>query len=68
MRRKKKIKFRRSIIAKRFIKKGGIINFDDLDVKRPGTGIPPNELKYLVGRKVKRDIGDDELIKWDDVK
>ena len=64
----KKIKFRRSITTKRVIKEGEIINLDDLDVKRPGTGIPPNEMKYLVGRIVKRDIGDDELINWDDVK
>ena len=36
---------RRSIVASRFLKKGKTLKLDDLDVKRPGTGIPPSELK-----------------------
>ena len=64
--KEKILKFRRSIVAVRNLKKGETISIDDLDAKRPGTGIAPNEMKYVVGRKVLRDIGEDELIKWSD--
>ncbi|MBO8132051.1 MAG: N-acetylneuraminate synthase family protein [Candidatus Marinimicrobia bacterium] len=57
--------FRRSIVAKRYIKKGEIIKEEDLDFKRPGTEIRPDELKYVIGRKVNRDIEEDEIIKWE---
>lgn len=59
--------FRRSIVTKRNIKKGEIIGEKDLDFKRPGTGIRPDEIKYVLGRKVTRDIEKDELINWQDL-
>ena len=58
----KKMKFRRSIVASRNLKKDETISIDDLNVKRPGTGIPPDEMKYVIGRKILRDIQEDELI------
>ena len=33
---------------------------DDVDFKRPGTGIGPDELRYVVGRSLTRDVGFDE--------
>ncbi|PKP62019.1 polysaccharide biosynthesis protein, partial [Candidatus Atribacteria bacterium HGW-Atribacteria-1] len=39
----------------------------DIDFKRPGTGIRPDEIKYILGRKVNKDIDEDELIKWGDL-
>lgn len=62
----KKNKFRRSAVAKIEMKAGHIISQDDLDFKRPGTGIQPEELKYMIGRKVKITIEDGELLKWED--
>ncbi|MFW9972734.1 MAG: N-acetylneuraminate synthase family protein, partial [Candidatus Odinarchaeota archaeon] len=59
--------FRRSIVARRLLKKGEIINQKSLDFKRPGTGIRPNELKFVLGKKVKKDIDEDELIQWEDL-
>ena len=47
---------RRSIVAKVDISKGAIITEDMLDVKRPGTGIEPKYLKFIIGRKTKEDI------------
>jgi len=61
------LKFRRSIVAVRNLKKDKTISIDDLDAKRPGTGIPPNEMQYVVGKKVLRNIGEDELVKWEDL-
>lgn len=54
--------FRRSIVSKRKIIAGQLITADDLDFKRPGTGIPPEYLKLIVGRPARRDIDIDELI------
>lgn len=58
--------FRRSIVASRDIPQGKTIKQDDLDVKRPGTGIEPQYLNMIVGKVAKRDIGYDELIQMED--
>lgn len=63
----KKLKLRRSIIAKSDLKEGRILTLDDLTFKRPETGIRPDEVKYVVGRRLKRNISQDEVIHWDDV-
>ena len=62
-----KIKMRRSVVSTRPIKKGNIISMDDLDAKRPGSGISPVNLKSLIGKTAQRDINGDELILNDDV-
>ena len=59
--------FRRSIVSKKKLKKGEVIKESKLNYKRPGTGIRPNEIKYILGRKVNKDINADELIKWEDL-
>jgi len=63
----KKAKFRRSIVSTRKLVKGKIIQIDDITFKRPGIGIQLEEKKYVIGRTLKRDINEDELIKWDDL-
>jgi len=64
---KKKIIFRRSIVAKKDLKKNSVINMDDIVFKRPGSGIRPDEAPYVINRIVKRDISADELIAWKDL-
>lgn len=63
----KKLKFRRSIVLNRDIKSGEILKEEDLNFKRPGTHIAPDEMKYVIGRKVNRDIKEDELLNWSDL-
>ena len=63
----KKLKFRRSIVVKSDLRQGHILTLDDLSFKRPETGIRPDEVQYVIGRKLKRDIENDELIHWDDM-
>jgi N-acetylneuraminate synthase len=60
----KKSKFRRSIVSSKKLKKGDIITETDLAYKRPGTGIPPNEYSYLIGRKLNTDLEEDSLFTW----
>jgi len=56
---------RRSIVAIVDIPKGSAITRDMLDVKRPGTGIEPKYLDVVIGRKAKRNIKKDDILKWD---
>jgi len=65
--KKQRESFRRSVITKRKIKEGELLQKKDLDFKRPGIGIRPDEVKYILGRKVNKDINADELIKWEDL-
>jgi sialic acid synthase SpsE len=62
----KKLKFRRSIVAANKLVAGQVISEDDITSKRPGTAIPADLTDYIVGRKVKRDIEFDALLKWED--
>lgn len=58
--------FQRSIVAARDIENGKIIEIDDIDFKRPGTGISPKHLNFVIGKRAKRDIKYDEIIKMED--
>lgn len=58
---------RKSIVAKVDISKEAIITRAMIDIKRPGTGIPPKYLNKIVGSKSRRDIGKDEVILWSDI-
>ncbi len=54
---------RKSIIAKKPIKKGEAFSEDSLTVKRPGTGISPMEWDNVVGKTATHDYEMDEVIK-----
>jgi N-acetylneuraminate synthase len=63
----KRKKFRRSLVARGALRKGHLISNEDLDAKRPGTGISPDELPYVVGRTLLKDLQPDQLISWKDL-
>ncbi len=63
----KRKKFRRCIVISRPMKKGEKISIGDLDYKRPGTGISPNEVNYVIGRTVKHNLKFDDELKWSDL-
>lgn len=56
---------RRSIVAAVDISQGSTLTEDMVDIKRPGTGISPANLKRIIGAKVRRNIAKDELLSWD---
>ena len=64
----KRMKFRRSIVLKKRLRRGHILAIDDLCYKRPETGIRPDEVQYVVGRALKRDVANDEVLRWEDLK
>lgn len=63
----KKDKFRRSLVISRALKKGHVITSEDLTAKRPGTQIPPNEIDFVIGRKLNIDMEEDSLLKWENL-
>jgi len=58
---------RRSVVANGNLKSGVILKLEDLACKRPGTGISPSKILKLVGRKLVRDLIQDEPINWEDI-
>ncbi len=63
-----KKKFRRSVIVNKDLKAGDIIKKDDISLKRPGTGFSPDEIEFILGKKLKKDIEADCLLTKDDIK
>lgn len=58
---------RRSLVLTRDLKQGEIIKETDLMPKRPGTGISPEYFDIVVGRKVLRDMKEDDILMWEDI-
>lgn len=59
---------RRSIVSTRDVSAGDTITKEDLDTKRPGTGLPPDRMSELVGKTAVNDIEADTIIREEDVK
>jgi N-acetylneuraminate synthase len=53
---------RKSIVARRDIMAGEVMNEENIAVKRPGTGISPMRWDEVVGRVASREFSADELI------
>lgn len=53
---------RRSIVAARHISEGELLTPDNLEVKRPGTGLSPMMWDRVIGTRAIRDFDPDELI------
>jgi N-acetylneuraminate synthase len=53
---------RKSLVAARHISAGTVLTEDLISVRRPGTGLPPAMLQYVLGRKVKTPIDAGALI------
>jgi len=58
---------RRSLVAATDVSAGEMITRDDLAIKRPGSGIPPNMMEVVVGQTAKRNIRGDDIISWNDI-
>jgi sialic acid synthase SpsE len=58
---------RRSVIVTKDLKAGTKLTLEDLDVKRPGTGLPPDQIDKLIGKTLIREVLGDTLIAKEDV-
>jgi N,N'-diacetyllegionaminate synthase len=59
--------FRRRMVATRPLRQGERLTPADVEFKRPGTGIQPDELSYAVGRALVRDVAAEEELEWGDL-
>ena len=58
---------RRSIVAREPISEGTILTKELLDYKRPGTGISPEDVEQIIGKKVNKSMEKDQPILWEDI-
>ena len=56
---------RKSLISARSMRAGEIIQRKDIKIMRPGTGFHVRDLNLLVGRTLKKDIRENEIIPFD---
>lgn len=55
---------RRSLVLAKEIKKGEVLTEAHLTWKRPASGISPKEIMQVLGKKVIRNIEEDEVLYW----
>lgn len=58
---------RRSIVTARPISSGHVIGRDDIVFKRPGDGIPIEDLSLILGKRARRDLAEDVIIELTDI-
>ena len=63
----KKSEFRRSIVITRTMKKGEVLKLEDLDYKRPGTGLKPDMTEFIIGMSINKDLSFDHILTKDDL-
>ena len=59
---------RRSIVLARSVKSGQALVEADLTYKRPGTGVGPQDWDRVIGMSVTKDLPDDHVLTWDDLR
>ena len=59
--------FSKSLAPAREIKKGEVLTSDLVTTKKPGTGIAPDKLDDVLGRRVNRNVAVDRLLRWEDL-
>lgn len=58
--------FTKSVVAADTLPAGTVLKQEHLAVKKPGTGIPANDLPTLIGRRLKRSLSPDDVIEYSD--
>ena len=57
----------RSVVVTKDLAKGSIIKYHDIVTKRPGIGIPSLQYKKVLGKKLKKNLKKNTLVKWEDL-
>jgi N,N'-diacetyllegionaminate synthase len=58
--------FSRSVGVKEDLEKGTILKKEHLTLKKPGSGIKPEEIDIIVGKKLNADKRKENLLRWED--
>jgi N-acetylneuraminate synthase len=59
--------FTRSIVARESLPAGTLLTRDHLAIKKPGTGLSPERVDDVVGRRLARAVAADQLLSADDI-
>ena len=59
--------FTKSIVPRTNLPAGTALEREHLTFKKPGTGIPVERLEEVLGRRLKRDVTADELLRFEDL-
>jgi N-acetylneuraminate synthase len=59
--------FRKSVVASCDLSADTLLEDNHLVLKKPGTGIPAERLRDVVGRRLRRGVKRDELLDWSDL-
>ena len=62
-----KKEYRRSIVSSKDLKIGHKIREEDLDFKRPGTGMPPGKISSIIGKTIRRNLDKDTILSIRDI-
>lgn len=60
-------KNRKSIVTIKPIKEGELLTIENIDIKRPGHGIEPKYFDQILGKRVDKDLKEDEVLSWSDL-
>ena len=61
--KKMKMVFEKNVVAKKIIPKGKKISMSDLDFKKTGNGVKASKFKYFLGKRSRRRIDKNELMR-----
>jgi sialic acid synthase len=62
------LKMAKKIVATRNLPAGHVIRLEDVALKSPNDGLPPNQLERVIGLKTRRWLEEDENILFDDLR
>lgn len=57
---------RKSVVTIQSIKQNQILDLSNIGIKRPGYGLPPIMLEKIIGKKAKKDLSKNHLLKMED--
>ena len=59
--------FTRSLVAKASLPAGTVLAREHVAVKKPGTGLPPDRLQEIIGRRLARPVTADQVLAAEDI-
>lgn len=57
----------KSLVASKLLDKGKIITREDIEIKRPGTGMPPSSQKNVIGKRLKYSMEEGDFFNFDNL-
>ncbi|WP_320171772.1 N-acetylneuraminate synthase family protein [Maridesulfovibrio sp.] len=66
--KKQIVDFKKSVVLRTPLKKGEIVTIENIDFKRPQTGIKPEYLELVIGRAAAKDIDADRPVNFEDLR